>query len=189
MKMIVFIVIALCVIGCVFGVFKGNQDDITSNNEQSSNHTENKETEKRDSSFNNAVFLIPVLFDNEDDNTVLDAPDYNLHVMPKAALAIEEGHPVMIKDSDDFPDYKPQTKPGEQQNIHLRMLKNGATGLEYIPLFVSYQSMFAIFGQNIHVGLISFADAKDFAKECEGIVLGPGVFNKIFTKEMLSEEQ
>jgi hypothetical protein len=105
-------------------------------------------------------------------------------------LTIDGDTVTSVKETEtDFPDYKPQTKPGEQQNIHLRMLKNGATGLEYIPLFVSYQSMFAIFGQNIHVGLISFADAKDFAKECEGIVLGPGVFNKIFTKEMLSEEQ
>ncbi len=178
---IVFVISVLC---CAFLVNCKNKKDNTAKNEHSSEDV----SEKSDTSINNAIFLIPVLFDNEDENTVLDAPDYNLHVMPKAVLSIKEGHPVMVKDLEDFPEYKPQTKPGEGQNIHLRMLKNGATGLEYIPLFVSYQSMFAIFGQNIHVGLISFADAKDFVKECNGIVLGPGVYNKIFTKEMLSEQ-
>lgn len=130
-----------------------------------------------------AIFLVPVAFNGEGENEVLPEPDYNLHVLPKAAQYIEEGSKVFGQDYQQYPDYKPLTSPGNEKILVLRKLKNGATGQEYIPLFISYKAMFNIYGQNIHVGLISLEEAREFAKECEGIVLGPGELNKVIPND------
>ena len=71
--------------------------------------------------------------------------------------------------------------------MHYQTLRK-PSGERYMPLFTSYNSMTSIFGSKIQVGVISFETAKKFCIDegIEGIVVAPGILNKIISKEELS---
>ena len=124
-------------------------------------------------SLSDNLFLMPMLYDG--DPYVLPAPDRALHIWPKAGEMLQQGAKLLC--TDGIPEgYAPATAPGPSA-MHGRLLKNSQSGTEYVPLFFSFQAMFQIFGPNIRVSIISFAEAQELCKECAGIVLGPGAIN------------
>ena len=68
--------------------------------------------------------------------------------------------------------------------MHYQTIAN-PSGKRYMPLFTSYTIMTSIFGNNIRIGVICYETAKEFClnEGFEGIVVAPGILNKIITKE------
>lgn len=122
------------------------------------------------------LYLIPVIFDGEDASTVLSEPDYELHYFPGAAKMFSEGS--RINCTDLIPANFRNAGKARSEVMHARLLLNKQTGKQYVPLFLSYETLTSMIN-TIHVGVISFAEAKKLAEECAGVVIGPGVVNKI----------
>ena len=136
------------------------------------------------------LFLCPVCYDSDlyDSNgrpMLLDAKDKELHFSVAASNLMSEGAQIFM--IDRIPDEYFPAKEANKGILHLREIES-PDGKLYIPLFISYQAMISIFGDKIHIGVISFEDAKRLCLEeekIEGIVVAPGQINKIISKEVL----
>lgn len=144
----------------------------------------------RDINLRTDLFLCPVVFDSDiksGDNKPDDVEDNELHYTQNAVEMVKAGCELFCV--DELPDELVSAKEAHEGVLHFRLI-NSPDGKEYIPLFASYSSMTGIFGKNIHIGVISFADAYELCmKESNiaGIVVAPGHVNKVLTRETLAE--
>jgi len=137
----------------------------------------------------NDVFLVPVIFEGEASG-VLDQPDTQLHFFPGAAQKYLSGS--YLWGSEAIPEgYAPAEGGGSV--MHAWALKS-PTGEQYLPLFTGFDVLFYYYGQNIHVGVISFDEAMELScttvtdtingerieVDCSGVVLAPGILNQIY---------
>lgn len=138
----------------------------------------------------NDLFLCPAVYDSDPLDAAgmpmpLEVPDRALHFTEHAARMLESGSSLICMDSLPA-DLLPAEEPlGEF--FHFRTVK-APDGKEYIPLFLPYQAMIQLFGNRIHIGVVSFADARRLCisePEIAGIVVAPGILNQIITREML----
>lgn len=149
---------------------------------------------------NSDLFLAPVLFDDETEEA-LTAPDTQLHFFPVAGRMWQAGS-ARLWGSTDMPEgYAPATE-SVGRFMHVRCLQ-APTGDQYLPLFTSFDALFYYFGQNIRVGVLSYADAVALAADtqvaverdgqsvvlpCAGIVIAPGILNQIIPADQMNTE-
>jgi len=127
------------------------------------------------------LFMVPIIYDGEDESTKLDTPDYNMHFYPRAGLMAAQGKKIFSLDQIPA-NYHPATQASDKM-MHIRLLQNVSTGKQYVPLFISYETLTSMMN-TIHIGVISFEEAKNAARECAGVVLGPGLINQTFENDM-----
>lgn len=140
----------------------------------------------------NDLFLCPVYYDSEPcgGNGIplpLNAPDDALHFTADAAKMHEAGARVVCLDGLPAK-YVPAAEPVGGK-MYFRKI-TAPDGSDYVPLFMHYQAITGIFGQNIHIGIVSFADVRQICMDEQniaGIVLAPGSLNRILTREMLMQ--
>lgn len=135
------------------------------------------------------LFLCPVEFDGIKSALLkrLNVRDYKLHFTPRSAAMSVNGADIYLLDS--LPEKYAPAKAANKNVMRFRTIKNPNNGQEYIPLFISYQSMIQVFGENIAVGVVSFMDIMPEAADeaqISGIVVGPGIINKIMSKKELA---
>lgn len=138
----------------------------------------------------NDLFLCPVFFDADpctaDGKPLpLNAEDMEVHFTAKASEMLSNGSKVIL--TDKMPDGYGPAKEVNRGIMHMRKI-DSPDGQSFIPLFTSYQAMVNIFGKNIHVGVISFEDARTVCREDEdlaGIAIAPGRMNQIIPREAL----
>ena len=144
------------------------------------------------------LFLVPIIFEGEEDG-YLDAPDPMLHYFPVAAeMKLNGAH---LWGEEDMPEGYAPAEEADDRMMHIWTIQN-ANGEMYVPLFISFEGLFSIFGENVHVGVISYEEAAEMAmtevvdevdgvtvtQQCAGIVLAPGVINDIIPLEQLIQE-
>ena len=127
------------------------------------------------------LFIIPIEFENR-----LNKPpenDTSLHFSLKEKTLYENGSKIWCL---DLPENFILSKEINNSLMHYQTIAN-PSGKRYMPLFTSYTIMTSIFGNNIRVGVICYETAKEFClnEGFEGIVVAPGILNKIITKEEL----
>lgn len=139
--------------------------------------------------FETDLFLVPINYTGEAPGA-LDAPDTALHYFPLAAEMTMNG--AWLWGAADMPEgYAPATE-GRNETMHVWCLK-APDGTQYIPLFVSFESLFHFYGRNVHVAVISFSEAAAMTGTpitdmvdgeavelpCAGIVVAPGILDRI----------
>lgn len=138
----------------------------------------------------NHLFLCPVFFDSDPIGAnrlllPLNKPDYALHFTANAAKMSAAGSTLICMDGIPA-DYAPaKTLSGEV--IRLRKI-TAPDGKDYIPLFLHYQGLTAIYGKNIHIGVVSLTDVRQLClgeRSISGIVIAPGTANQIIPREAL----
>ena len=141
----------------------------------------NCKIEKEDIDIKNDLFIIPIEFEDN-----LNKPpefDTSIHFSQTEVDMYKNGSKIWCL---DLPENFSLAKEAGNSPMHYQTIAK-PTKERYMPLFTSYKVMTSIFGNKIRVGVISFETAKDFClKEgFEGIVVAPGVLNKILSKEEL----
>ena len=142
----------------------------------------NHKSEKDELDIINDLFIIPIGYENN-----LDEPtecDNYLHFADIEANMYKNGSKIWCL---ELPETFSIAEKAGNSLIHYQTLRK-PSGERYMPLFTSYNSMTSIFGSKIQVGVISFETAKKFCIDegFEGIVVAPGILNKIISKEELS---
>lgn len=141
----------------------------------------------------NGLFLCPVYYDGDpcDANSIplpLREPDHALHFTENAAKMNAAGAKLFCLDT--LPAVlRPASEPVGGV-MHFRKI-TAPDGKDFLPLFLHYQAMAGIFGSSIRIGVVSFADVRQFCiDECDiaGIVVGPGSLNKILPREILMQK-
>lgn len=142
----------------------------------------------RDINLQTDLFMCPVVFDSDKqgaDNKPMSVEDNEIHYTQNAVDMIREGCEVFCVDR--LPSNLISAREAHEGVLHLRMI-NSPDGKQYIPLFAGFESMTSIFGKDIHIGVVSFADAYELCmneSNISGIVVAPGHVNKILTREAL----
>ena len=141
----------------------------------------------------NDLFMCPVYCDGDPcgaDGLPLppEQPDEALHYTVHAAQMQAAGSALVCL--DEMPAaFAPATEASGGM-MHLRKI-TAPDGRDFIPLFLEYRAMTDMFGDKIHIGIVSFADVRQRCIEesdIAGIVIAPGSLNMIFTREMLMQE-
>ena len=127
------------------------------------------------------LFMVPIIYDDENESTKLEEPDYNMHFYPKAGMMAAQGKKIFSLDQIPA-NYHPATKASDKM-MHIRLLQNVSTGKQYVPLFISYETLTSMMN-TIHVGVISFEEARNASRECAGVILGPGIINQTFENDV-----
>ena len=139
------------------------------------------------------LFLCPVFYDGDPCGAngmplPLDAPDRALHFTEHAAKMQASGSALICLDK--LPAALAPAREAVGGIMHFRKL-TAPDGRDFLPLFLHYQAMTGIFGQNIRFGVVSFADVRERCireQDIAGIVVGPGSLNKILPRELLMQE-
>ena len=130
----------------------------------------------------NKLYWAPAIYDG--DPLVLAAPDYEIHVFPGAAQLIEQG----MKYGPIPAGYGFATKPSGRA-MHLRLVRNPASGVEMVPLFTDINMLLRIFSPNTRVSLVDYQTACRFCLQdknrCAGIIIDPGKENKIIPVDQI----
>ena len=142
----------------------------------------NCKTEKETIDTKNDLFITPI----EYEENLNKSPEFDtgLHFSQTEANMYKNGSKIWCL---ELPENFSLAKEAGNSPMHYQTIAK-PTGERYMPLFTSYKVLTSIFGSKLRVGVISFETAKDFClKEgFEGIVVAPGVLNKIISKEELS---
>ena len=113
------------------------------------------------------LFLASMCYEGEDPDAVVN--DRELHATngSKRLYAINQ---AVVTNGN--PGYRLAQK-AHSRRIHLRMLVSNKTKENWVPLFTDFNKLLPVFGQKGRVTLISFDEAKRFAKPYTGIVINP----------------
>ena len=136
------------------------------------------------------LFLCPIHYEADPcDDTGNPLPltydDREIHFTANATALFNAGSRIYM--SDVIPSALAPAATANNGIIHFRTIKS-PDGAFYIPLFTSYHSMVEIFGYRIHVGVVTYDDARNFClneSDLAGIVFGPGQANKIMPRQTL----
>ena len=141
----------------------------------------NRKSESDNIDEKNDLFIIPIEF--EDSLNKPPENDTSLHFSLKEKNLYENGSKIWCIDLPE--NFSLSTKINNSLMLYQTLAK--PSGERYMPLFTSYKTMRSIFGSNIRVGVICYETAKEFClnEGFEGIVVAPGVLNKIISKEEL----
>ena len=129
----------------------------------------------------NDLFIIPIEFKDSLNKNLEN--DTSLHFSLKEKNLYENGSKIWCIDLPE--NFFLSTKINNSLMHYQTIAK--PSGERYMPLFTSYKIMTSIFGNNIRVGAICYETAKEFClnEGFEGIVVAPGILNKIISKEEL----
>ena len=129
----------------------------------------------------NDLFIIPIEFEDK----LNKPPEYDatLHFSNTEKNMYENGTKIWCL---ELPENFSLAKEANNSLMHYQTIAN-PSGDRYMPLFTSFKTMTSIFGNNIRVGVISYETAKEFClnEGFKGVVVAPGVLNKIIPKEEL----
>ena len=127
------------------------------------------------------LFIIPIEFENSLNKPPVN--DTSLHFSQNEKNMYENGTKIWCL---ELPENFSLATEINSSLMHYQTIAK-PTGERYMPLFTSYKTMTSIFGNNIRVGAICYETAKEFClnEGFEGIVVAPGVLNKIISKEEL----
>ena len=141
----------------------------------------NCKTEKDDLDIKNDLFIIPIEYEDQLNKT--PKSDNYLHFSKTEGEMYKNGSKICCL---DIPEYFEFAKEVHNSPMHYQTIANPSGG-RYIPLFTSYKVMTSIYGNNLKVGIISYETAKQFClnEGFNGVVVAPGVLNKIIPKEEL----
>lgn len=114
------------------------------------------------------LFLAAMCYEGEDPNAPVRDRDLHATVGAKRLYALNQ-HIV----THGNPGYR-LAKKADSRRLHLRTIIYNKTKEEWVPLFTDFTRLLPVFGQNYRVTLISFAEARQMAKTCKGIVINPG---------------
>lgn len=132
-----------------------------------------------------SLFWAPAIYDG--DPLVLNAPDYEVHAFPDAAVRIVKGEKIPCESG--FPAGYQFAQKSSGRVLHLRTVRNPQTGLEMVPLFTDLNLMLKMFTPNIRVSIVDFATARRFALQdrhtCAGMIINPGRDNVGLTAAQL----
>ena len=130
----------------------------------------------------NDLFIIPMEY--EDKLNKSPELDTSLHFSQTEAIMYKNGSKIWCF---ELPNNFSLAEEAGNSPMHYQTIAS-PTGDRYMPLFTSYKVMTSIFGNKYRVGVISFETAKEFClKEgFKGVVVAPGVLDKIIPKEELS---
>lgn len=104
--------------------------------------TKTEVTVQKGYDLNENVFLCPVVYDDDPTDergwpVPLAEPDYDLHFLPGATEMWAQGcsyaSTIVIPD-----EYSPNEEIDESRMLHIYLVYNNATGLQFVPLFTSY---------------------------------------------------
>lgn len=128
----------------------------------------------------NDLFIIPISYEV---NNISPESDHSIHFGASEALMYNKGSKIWCLDLPE--DYIVAKEPGGTI-FHYQTLAK-PSGERYMPLFTSYKEMTSIYGTAIQIGVIDYETAKSFCLEegFYGVVVAPGVLNKIIPKEEL----
>ena len=142
----------------------------------------NRKTEKDALDIKNDLFIIPMEYKNEINKS--HEFDAGIHFSEIEASMYAKGSKIWCL---ELPENFSIAKEGGNSPMHYQTIAK-PSGERYMPLFTSYKVMTSIFGSEYRVGVISFETAKKFCLDegFEGIVVAPGILNKIISKEELS---
>ena len=128
----------------------------------------------------NDLFIIPIEY--ESDHNKPPESDTCLHFAETEATMYKNGSKIWCL---ELPKNFTLAKEASKSLMHYQTIASPA-GDRYMALFTSYKSMTSIFGSKIQrIGVISYETAKEFClnEGFSGIVVAPGVLNKIIPKE------
>lgn len=135
---------------------------------------------------NNKLFWAAAIYDG--DPLVLDAPDYDIHVFPRAATLINSG--VNIICERPIPHEYHFAQRGSGKIMHLRKVCNPQTGLELISLFTDIGLLLNIFTSKTRVSIVDFKTVCSLCLQEQntpsGIIINPGRDNLIIPADRLS---
>lgn len=114
------------------------------------------------------LFLAAMCYEGEDPNAPVRDRDLHATVGAKRLYALNQ-HIV----THGNPGYR-LAKKADSRRLHLRTIIYNKTKEEWVPLFTDFTRLLPVFGQNYRVTLISFAEARQMAQTCKGIVINPG---------------
>ena len=114
------------------------------------------------------LFLAAMCYEGEDPNASVRDRDLHATVGAKRLYALNQ-HIVTYGN----PGYR-LAKKADSRRVHLRTIIYNKTKEEWVPLFTDFTKLLPVFGQNYRVTVISFAEARQMAKHCKGIVINPG---------------
>ena len=114
------------------------------------------------------LFLAAMCYEGEDPNASVRDRDLHATVGAKRLYALNQ-HIV----THGNPGYR-LAKKADSRRVHLRTIIYNKTKEEWVPLFTDFTKLLPVFGQNYRVTVISFAEARQMAKHCKGIVINPG---------------
>jgi len=141
----------------------------------------NCKAENDDLDTKNDLFIIPIVY--EDVLNKSPEFDMSLHFSQTEGNMYKNGSKIWCL---DLPKNFSLAKEAGKSLMHYQTIVK-PSGERYMPLFTSYTVMTSIFGSKLRVGVISFETTKEFClKEgFQGVVVAPGVLNKIISKEEL----
>ena len=114
------------------------------------------------------LFLAAMCYEGEDPNVSVRDRDLHATVGAKRLYALNQ-HIV----THGNPGYR-LAKKADSRRVHLRTIIYNETKEEWVPLFTDFTRLLPVFGQNYRVTVISFAEARQMAKHCKGIMINPG---------------
>ena len=114
------------------------------------------------------LFLAAMCYEGEDPNTPVRDRELHATVGAKRLYALNQH--IVTKGN---PGYR-LAKKVDNRRIHLRSIIYRKTKEEWVALFTDFTHLTPVFGKNVRVTLISFAEARQVAKPYKGIVINPG---------------
>ena len=114
------------------------------------------------------LFLAAMCYEGEDPNASVRDRDLHATVGAKRLYALNQ---YIVTHGN--PGYR-LAKKADSRRVHLRTIIYNKTKEEWVPLFTDFTKLLPVFGQNYRVTVISFAEARQMAKHCKGIVINPG---------------
>ena len=124
------------------------------------------------------LFLVPVIYDGEIKDTDLPEPDHELHFFPKAAAEAKKGKKILLFDRFPSEYLHPARKADPSRLMHIRTVVQRKTGTECLALFVHLSMLMKAY-RPLHIGVITFEEAVQFAKEFGTLVIDPGFVNRM----------
>jgi len=119
------------------------------------------------------VFLAPFTYDGE--GLTIAEPDPFIHTTRHAAERMQSGAQVWALGG--IPEGYAMAAQNDGRRMHFRLLMNSGNNTQWIPLFTGFGALYAMFGCNVRVAMVTIEDARTLCHECSGIVVAPGSVN------------
>ena len=114
------------------------------------------------------LFLCPVCLEGDNPNAAVH--DKNLLATVGAQKLYEAQKHIITRGN---PGYRLKDKK-DKRRMYLRTLVSQKTKEAWVPLFTDFTELLPVFGQNSQVAIISFKEARQMAKDHQGLIINPG---------------
>ena len=116
------------------------------------------------------LLLATMCYEGENPTNVVSEKERVLRISPGAKQLYGRNQASVMNGN---PGYRPAIK-SDRRRIHLHTLVNNKTKETWMPVFTDFTKLLPVFGQQYRVTMLTFAEAKEMAASCSGIVINPG---------------